>query len=129
MLLLLQIHPLPRPIASDEQIDVSTVRPCGSDADILVLVLTVLVVIVGGESANHASGPILRGAFLEGNDVGLGAKDLVPETDFHLGETVVAVVGRRRSRCIIVIVFLMAEDGTQQIGRVLVPPTIITGVG
>ena len=124
----MQIHPLPRPIPSDEQIDVSTVRPCGADADILMLVLTVLVV-VGGESANHASGPIPRGTFLEGNDVGLGAQDLVAEPDFHFGETVVAVVGRRRSRCIIVLVFLMAEDGTQQIGRVLVPPTIVVAVG
>ena len=81
-------------------------RPCGADADILVLV------VIGGESANHASGPVLRGTFLEGNDVGPSAQYLVTEPDFHLGEIVVAVVGRRRSRCSIAIIFLVAEDGT-----------------
>ena len=136
MLLVLQINPLPRPITSDEQIDVSTVRPCRADADILVLVL-VLVVVGGCESANDASGPILRGAFLEGNDVGPSAKDLVPKTDLHFGEIIIVgrrgciaclgICGGRRSRFSSILAVL-AEDGTSQIGRVLVPPAVIVAL-
>ena len=114
VLCLLQIHPLPRPIPSDEQVDVSTVRPCRADADILVLVLTVLV-LIGGE--NDASRPIPRGTFLEGNDVGLGAQYLITEPDFYLAEIArrgwiaIGICGGQGSRCSSILA-VMAEDGT-----------------